>query len=58
MIRNGGPHRNPTASGTSSIRLLWSRTATLSLLELAKLRHDRTYEVNALRQLLFGRLAR
>jgi ABC-2 type transport system permease protein len=25
-----------------AIRLLWSRTATLSLLELAKLRHDRT----------------
>jgi ABC-2 type transport system permease protein len=25
-----------------TIRLLWSRTATLSLLELAKLRHDRT----------------
>jgi hypothetical protein len=25
-----------------AVRLLWSRTATLSLLELAKLRHDRT----------------
>jgi ABC-2 type transport system permease protein len=30
----------PAAVG--AVRLLWSRTATLSLLELAKLRHDRT----------------
>jgi ABC-2 type transport system permease protein len=30
------------APAVGAIRLLWSRTATLSLLELAKLRHDRT----------------
>lgn len=30
------------APAIGAIRLLWRRTATLSLLELAKLRHDRT----------------
>jgi ABC-2 type transport system permease protein len=30
------------APAIGAIRLLWNRTATLSLLELAKLRHDRT----------------
>jgi ABC-2 type transport system permease protein len=29
-------------AAVAAIRRLWSRTATLSLLELAKLRHDRT----------------
>jgi ABC-type multidrug transport system ATPase subunit len=46
--RPAGSDEAPPAIG--AIRLLWSRTTTLSLLELVKLRHDRTEPPDAAEQ--------